>query len=80
MDALEGHRPSVVVTHDAPASVPIWKLNRTNNPTPRNLENLFRNSTHKPERWYFGHHHICDEWEISETRFICTGIEGDWSK
>ena len=80
MDALELHKPSVVVAHDAPASVPIWKLNRTNNPTPRNLENLFRNSEHKPDRWYFGHHHICKEWDISGTRFICTGIEGDWSK
>lgn len=78
MDVMESEKPSVVITHDAPLSVPIWRINRDSNPTPRNLENIFRHSAHKPARWYFGHHHINDEWKIEETRFVCCGIEGHW--
>ena len=78
MDVIESEKPSVIITHDAPSSIPIWKVDRDNNPTPRNLENIFRHSEHNPARWYFGHHHINDSWEIEGTRFVCCGIEGHW--
>jgi hypothetical protein len=78
MDALEGEKPSVVITHDAPLSIPIWKYNRDDSPTPRNLENIFRNSAHLPARWYFGHHHINDDWEIRGVKFVCCGLHGNW--
>lgn len=80
MDALEGGKPSVVVTHDAPLSVPLYKYSRDNSPTPRNLENILRNSTHLPARWYFGHHHLNDDWEIQGVKFVCCGIEGCWRR
>ena len=79
MDAMEFHRPAVVVTHEAPSSIQIRKLNRLSNPTPRSLEGIFRNCEHKPARWYFGHHHIIEKWNIDDTEFICTGMHGEWS-
>ena len=79
MDSMELHRPPVVVTHEAPSSVQIRKLNRLSNPTPRSLEGIFRNCEHKPARWYFGHHHIIEKWNIDGTDFICTGMHGEWS-
>jgi len=77
--ALEVHKPEVVVTHDTPLSVPIQKYDRKNNPTPRNLENVWNLSSHKPEKWYFGHHHVTKRWFIENTEFICTGLHGAFS-
>ena len=80
MDALESERPQVVVTHDGPISIPIYKHNRDRSPTPRNLENVFRNSNHLPDRWYFGHHHINDNWEMRGVHFVCCGLHGHWHR
>ena len=78
VEVLESEKPDIVVTHDAPLSVPIFRNGRDSNPTPRNLDNAFRLSEHKPARWYFGHHHRLEEWQIDETRFICCGLNGQW--
>jgi hypothetical protein len=78
VDILESEKPNIVITHDAPLSVPIFRTGRDENPTPRNLENAFRLSEHKPARWYFGHHHTNESWKIGETTFTCCGLNGDY--
>jgi hypothetical protein len=77
-DALERDKPEVVVTHDAPMSVKIAKINRDKNPTPINLSNIIKLSTHKPSRWYFGHHHVVDRWVINGTTYYCCGFHGQY--
>ena len=75
---LESEMPEVVVSHEAPSRVPLNKTGRGSMPTPRNLENVLRLSNHKPQRWYFGHHHILGEWVISDVRFFCCGFHGEY--
>tara|TARA_B100000745_G_scaffold294597_1_gene237800 strand:- start:11031 stop:11714 length:684 start_codon:yes stop_codon:yes gene_type:complete len=79
MAALEEHGPEVVVTHEAPLSVPLKKIARKASPTPKNLENVVKLSEHLPKRWYFGHHHITGRWNIGDTDFICTGVHGGFA-
>lgn len=75
---LESERPEVVVTHEAPSRVPISKLNRDRMPTPRSLDNILLHGEHKPSRWYFGHHHIIEDWDISGIKFYCCGLHGGY--
>lgn len=77
-DSMENDKPDVVVTHDAPLRVEINKLNRHSNPTPKNLENVLALCGHVPARWYFGHHHVLQEWDISGTKFFCCGYHGEY--
>ena len=77
-DEVEAFKPEVVVTHDAPLQIEIWKYNRNKSPTPKNLDNAFRLCEHKPDYWMFGHHHLVDDWVIGNTVFYCCGIEGDY--
>jgi len=77
-DALETYKPEVVVTHDAPLVVDIWKYNRSHNPTPRNLEAIWKQSTHRPKLWMFGHHHMAELWKIDGVAFYCCGFEGEY--
>jgi len=76
-ERLEDEKPEAVVTHDAPLCIEIPRIDRKSNPTPRNLQNIFDLSTHKPARWYFGHHHILESWEVEETTFYCCGFHGE---
>ena len=76
MDRMESEQPEVVVTHDAPSCVYIERTQRDRAPTPRSLDNVLRYSSHKPSRWYFGHHHRMDEWNIDGVSFICCGLHG----
>jgi hypothetical protein len=77
---LEDEKPEVVVTHEAPSRIPIYKTNRDASPTPRNLENILRMSTHTPARWYFGHHHVKGSWTIDDVEFHCCGLDGEYVK
>ena len=79
-ERMESCKPEVVVTHDAPLCVPIDRTQRDKNPTPRNLENIVRLSDHKPQRWYFGHHHMMDEWEIDGVVYSCCGLHGEYKE
>ena len=76
--AMERVKPDVVVTHDAPLQVGIWKYNRDRSPTPRNLDNIFNMCEHAPAYWMFGHHHMAERWGIKSTVFYCCGFEGDY--
>lgn len=75
---LEEHKPQVVVSHDSPTSVPIYRDGRHQNATPVTLDRIFNISSHKPERWYFGHHHLLESWQIDSTEFICCGSDGEY--
>lgn len=72
--------PEVIVTHDAPASVPIYRSNSRTGPTPRNLNNVLKHIAHKPARWYFGHHHVLDNWKVDEIDFFCCGLHGEYQE
>jgi hypothetical protein len=76
-DGMEQH-PEVVVTHDAPLCVEIYRHGRDGQPTPRNLQNVLTHAGHAPVHWYFGHHHILKSWEVKGTEFHCCGFDGEW--
>jgi len=77
-DTMESYKPVVVVTHDAPLQIGIWKYNRNNSATPKNLDNVFNLCEHKPAYWMFGHHHIMDKWAVGNTVFYCCGLHGEY--
>ena len=77
---LEDERPEVVVTHDAPLRVQIIRSQRKRAATPNNLENIIRLSDYSPARWYFGHHHSMDEYEVEGVRYICCGLHGQYKQ
>jgi hypothetical protein len=72
--------PEIIVTHDAPSCVPIYRSNSRDGITPRNLNNILKITTHKPSRWYFGHHHIMESWKIDDVEFLCCGLHGEYQK
>jgi Icc-related predicted phosphoesterase len=76
--ALDERQPDVVVTHDAPLRVPLYRTGRDRNPTPVNLENALKVSSYSPKTWYFGHHHQYKSWKIEGTEFKCCGLNGEY--
>lgn len=76
--ALDERQPDVVVTHDAPLRVPLYRTGRDRNQTPVNLENVLRVSSFTPKTWYFGHHHQHKSWKIEGTEFKCCGLHGEY--
>lgn len=80
--ALEDEKPEVVVTHDAPTFVDCvgggHASGRDSQTTPRNLQNIWNVSTHRPAQWYFGHHHVLEKWESEGTTFKCCGLGGQY--
>jgi 5-methylcytosine-specific restriction endonuclease McrA len=84
-NAFEDKKPDVVVTHEAPLCVDCcgsghtsMSVKREDQPTARNLQNIWKISTHRPARWYFGHHHVFEEWEVEGTTFRCCGLGGQY--
>lgn len=75
---LEEYKPDVVVTHDAPSRVPLFRVNRDKSITPNTLEKCLFLSSHKPKHWYFGHHHILESWDIDGIQFHCCGLHGQY--
>lgn len=76
MDLYEKVKPTVVVSHEAPASI---------NPTvgttefvhsPSRTSNLLQSmlEIHKPDLWVFGHHHKVWRKKINGTLFCCAAI------
>lgn len=66
-------KPRIVISHDCPQSVleSIFKMGWTygKSQTRTMLENMFQE--HRPEYWFFGHHHESKDTVIRGTRFIC---------
>lgn len=77
-DHLNSGLVHTVVTHDAPLRVPIYRSRRSSSHTPVMLENSLALSEHKPRRWYFGHHHVLNKWDIEGTKFYCCGFHGEY--
>jgi predicted phosphodiesterase len=77
-DELETFKPEVVVTHEAPLRVNVNRHDRYKNTTPRSLENVLKHCDYTPSRWYFGHHHMLDSWEIDGIAFYCCGLHGQY--
>jgi hypothetical protein len=88
--SLADDKPDVVVTHDAPVCVQLYRagptgqIDRNTQPTPRNLQGALNASDFKPAQWYYGHHHQLriDVWPVVEdaesTTFFGCGLHGDF--
>ncbi len=79
-ESMEMARPEIVVTHDAPICVEIDRINRDTNPTPKNLQNVMDYCDHAPVDWYFGHHHVLQDWQIKGINFHCCGFHGEYKE
>lgn len=73
---LNEEQPEVIISHDAPLRVPLFRVRRNQSYTPNMLEKVLRESKYQPDRWYFGHHHILEKWKINGTKFYCCGLQG----
>ena len=77
-EQIEENKPEVIVTHDAPKSVDIWRIDRDRSTTPNTLDRIFKLSSHKAARHVFGHHHLIEHWKVDSTDFFCCGLHGDY--
>lgn len=77
-DGLESGKPDVVVTHDSPTRVNMYRDSRDTDPVVRGLESALALSEHKPGHWFFGHHHRLERWDVDETTFGCCGLHGEF--
>lgn len=75
---IEESKPEVVVTHDCPIDIPVFDFDRKRRSTPVGLQNIFDHASHKPSRWYFGHHHSLNSWRMGQTEFYCCGYHGEY--
>ncbi|XOV87581.1 MAG: metallophosphoesterase [Pseudomonadota bacterium] len=76
--ALASEEPEVVVTHEAPLRVRLERSGRETSMTPKMLEQAMLLSDHRPARWYFGHHHVRQCWQMGETDFYGCGLHGEY--
>lgn len=74
---LGGKIPDVVVTHEAPSRVPLYRENRDTDPTARALDIALETCGHEPKYWFFGHHHTLERWVFKGTEFLCAGLHGE---
>jgi len=79
-EAFDTGRPDIVVAHEAPLCVSLNRSGRDSQVTPKNLQNVIRLSNHRPAHYYFGHHHILENWDIDGTRYSCCGIGGEYAE
>ena len=75
---LKEERPDIVVTHDAPRRVSLFRKHRKIAVTPNRLEEILSSSEHSPSDWYFGHHHVLKSWSIDGVNFHCCGLHGQF--
>ena len=74
---FDTEKPEVIITHDAPLRVNIFRVGRESSYTPNMLERVYQLSTHKPKYHFYGHHHIVDTQSINHTNFMCCGLHGE---
>ena len=77
-DNYENLLPEIVVAHEAPLCVDLQRPGREMQPTPRNLHNIMKNSTHVPKLYVYGHHHTLSDEMIDGTEFVCCGLHGQF--
>lgn len=78
--ALETEKPDIVITHECPSRVQLYRVARDRDPVACGLESALAISEHKPRLWFFGHHHVLQKWDIEGTSFMCCGLHGDYWK
>lgn len=76
--ALVNEKPEIIITHDAPLRVPLYRARRNSSYTPNMLEMMLEKSKHKPRSWLFGHHHTLEKWKIDGIEFKCAGLHGEY--
>jgi predicted phosphodiesterase len=76
--ALTTEKPEVIVTHDAPNCVPLYREGRYEDPTARAFEHSLSLTSHRPKHWFFGHHHMLDSWDTEGVNFRCAGYHGQY--
>ena len=78
-DTIQTMKPDVIVTHEAPRLVPLYKTARYNDPVAHSLQRVLTLSEHRPLRWYFGHHHILSSWRgVADVEFFGCGIDEEF--
>ena len=74
IDMINDKKPKIIISHDCPMSIAQTLFGFPNegsykSPTRNGLQACWDN--HKPEMWFFGHHHESKDVVILGTRFIC---------
>ena len=82
-DLLETNKPRYVFTHDGPQFAHHARGSEINplsglrtDEIARAFETIWKISDHKPERWFFGHHHELTTVVEGPTSFHCCGLHG----
>ena len=78
-DTIQLMKPDVIVTHEAPSFVPLYKYARKDDPVAHNMQRILTLSEHRPRYWYFGHHHVLGVWrDVADVVFFGCGLEGEY--
>lgn len=77
---LETEQPEVVITHEAPLCMPLYRSGRSVDPTANGFDRALTLSSHKPALWLCGHHHTLEKFEVPgiSTDFRCCGLHGQF--
>ena len=82
-DMMETHKPRYVISHDGPEIAHQSRGDKVNplsllpsNYVSRAFQNVLELSSHKPESWFFGHHHTFSVTKTDSTTFYCSGLHG----
>lgn len=78
LNQLNEFRPDTVISHDAPLRVKLFRIRRNQSRTPNWFEKCLNQAQHYPKRWYFGHHHLLEQWKVSGIKFYCCGLGGQY--
>lgn len=78
LEQLQEHQPDTVVSHDAPLRVRLFRVRRNQSRTPNLFEKCLSKAKYYPRRWYFGHHHLLEQWKVSGIKFYCCGLAGEY--
>lgn len=78
-EMLEREKPDTVITHDVPNIVDLYRDGRFEDSTSRGFDNALKLSEHKPNHWFFGHHHLLDTFKDLDTvTFRGCGLHGQF--
>ena len=70
----------IIVSHDCPSFLMSHKdyyKEWSQNGVTQFFDSTLRSSKTKPARWFFGHHHDFDTWNVDDIDFYCCGKHGE---
>jgi hypothetical protein len=70
-EIYENEKPDILITHDCPSSIYREFFNYKGNSFTSNFFEFLMNNDHKPEKWFFGHHHISKGGNVLGIEFQC---------